>query len=160
MATPTAPDRCTRAAILPTAPNTGDVGGKRLRNAGVPISQSPATAVRGFLRRHCAERVLRVGESPEETRRFEGPPVDELGQELMGAADRSGDELREKGRKEREIGKRSLGCCASVDVDDVAENLKRVEGDGQWKEDVDWFMGCRAEQRHGLKDEVRVLVVS
>ena len=92
-------------------------------------------------------------------------PLLELGQELAGADDRTGHEVREERDVDREVEEVHRLDLAPVDVDDVAHRLEREERDADRQRDaedlgidVDPDVGERVACRH--LEELRVLEVA
>ncbi len=110
---------------------------------------------------------MRKKRTPSSTRRpVPALPAADLRQEVAGADDRPGDEVREEEDEQHEIGQVALGPhLAAVDVHDVVDGLEGVERDADGGEDLqerDGRRGAAAVQRRLQRgeEEIRILEVA
>ncbi len=86
-----------------------------------------------------------------------------LGQKVRGPLNRAGDQMRKEADEQRVVHQRIGGAqLAPVDVDDVGDFLKGVEGDRWWQHDAPdrarHMQSCqRGHVREGIDEETEVL---
>src|SRR5271166_432528 len=91
----------------------------------------------------CDDRLLQKAEQKESCAKLDAAPIQaaqslKLGEKIAGPHNRACDQMREEHKKQHVVEKVAFGRDApSIDIDDVADGLERVEGDSEGEDDLE-----------------------